>query len=378
MAHVFYKEKGAKKAGDPGSNPGGSISAFYQKNLKENSHIEDMKDRGEPRIIIWDIDGILIYVGDSYRKTIVNTVQYYFSECLGLKLNKYLINRATTQEFKLAGGFNDDWELTYAVILCYLSKLISNLDRKPDLEPHSGDLDEMLERLRYLGSTYPGDPLRLDLKKITRRIEEYGGGLDATEKTLMEFFGEDLKIAKKFFFPELIKRIFEEIYLGKDLFCDKYKEQPRFFKGEGLILNERPLVDLKTLLELRRKYYFGIVTGRERFEAELGLKNNFGKIFRPDLMVTREDTEAKKPAPEPLLKCKKRICKKYKLGEDAGAIYVGDSIDDLKAARNANFYFIAILSGTANARERDILRKKFHEMMSDLVIDDAKELLLYL
>ncbi|RLI89029.1 MAG: hypothetical protein DRO62_02480 [Candidatus Altiarchaeales archaeon] len=337
-----------------------------------------MANRGEPGIIIWDIDGILIYVGDSYRKAIVDTVQYYFSECIGLKLNRYLINRANTQEFKLAGGFNDDWELTYAVILCYLSKLISNLGEKPDLEPPPGDLDRMLERLRDLGSIYPGDPLRLDLKKITKRIEGYGGGLDATEKTLMEFFGENLRIARKFFFPELIKRIFEEIYLGKDLFYDKYKEQPRFSKGRGLILNERPLVDLETLLELRRKYYFGIVTGRERFEAELGIKNNFGRIFHPDLMVTREDTKAKKPAPEPLLKCKKRICKKYKLGEDTGTIYIGDSIDDLKAARNANFYFIAILSGIANARERNILREEFHEMMSDLIIDDAKELLLYL
>jgi len=338
-----------------------------------------MADRGEPRIIIWDVDGILIYVGDSYRKAIVDTVQYYFSECIGLNLDKYLMDRANTQKFKLAGGFNDDWELTYAAILCYLSKLISSLDKKPDLEFHPKDLDEMLRGLRDLGSVYNGGSLKLDLKEITRRIREHGGGLNATEKTLLEFFGGNLEIAKKFFFPELIKRVFEEIYLGRDLFYKKYKEMPRFFKEMGLISNEKPLVDLKTLLQLRRRYYFGIVTGRERFEAEFSLKNhNLNRIFPSDLMVTREDTKVKKPAPEPLLECRKRICKKYRLGEDTGAIYIGDSIDDLKAARNANFYFIAILSGTTNAKERNTLRKKFHEMICDLIVDDAKELFLYL
>ena len=31
--HAFYKEEGAKKAGDPGSNPGGSISGFSFKRI---------------------------------------------------------------------------------------------------------------------------------------------------------------------------------------------------------------------------------------------------------------------------------------------------------------------------------------------------------
>ncbi len=333
----------------------------------------------ESKIVIWDIDGVLIYVVDSYRKAIVDTVQYYFSECVGLKLEKSLMDRANTQEFKLAGGFNDDWELTYAAILCYLSELISNMGKKPDLEFRPEDIDGMLKGLKDLGSVYGGGPLELDLGQVTKRIREHGGGLSATEKTLSELFGEDLEIARKFFFPELIKRIFDEMYLGKDLFYKKYGENPRFYGGKGLISKERPLVDLKTLLELQKRYYFGIVTGRERFEAEFSLKKHgLQNIFSSDLMITREDTREKKPSPQPLLECRKRICEEYGLSVDTKAVYIGDSIDDLKAARNADFYFVAILSGIEKVKEIDILRKEFQDMKCDLIVDDVGELLLHL
>jgi HAD superfamily phosphatase len=325
----------------------------------------------EAKIIIWDIDGVLVYVADSYRQAIVDTVQYYFSECIGLNLDRNLMKRQDTQRFKLAGGFNDDWELTYAAVLCYLSDLICKMDEKPVPCSRPEGIDDMLESLKRLGSPYRGDSLELNIEKITERIKERGGGLKAAEKTIWESLGKDFSIVKEFFFPELIKRIFEEIYLGKELFHRKYGEKPRFFKGKGLISLERTLVDLETLLELRKEYYFGIVTGRERFEAEITLKEHFDGIFDPDLMVTSEDTEEKKPSPEPLLECKRRVIDKYGLVEDTGAIYVGDSIDDLKAAMSAGFQFVAVLFGMERKEDRERLRNEFQKKGCDIILDDV-------
>ncbi len=334
----------------------------------------------ESKIIIWDIDGVLIYVGDSYRKAIVDTVQYYFAECIGLELDGYLMDGGDTQSFKLAGGFNDDWELTYAAVLCFLSKLVDGIDKsRLDLESTPGDLDGMLKRLGFLGSVCSGGSPELDLRHVLQGIRGYGGGLTATEKALSEFFGGSLEFAGKFWFPDLLKRIFEEIYLGEGLFYSKYREKPRFSSGRGLISNERALVDLKTLLELRRRYYMGIATGRERFEAEFSIKHHgFGRVFPSDLIVARGDTVERKPSPKPLLECKKRICGKYKLGEDAKAAYIGDSLDDLRAAKNAGFQFIAVLSGIAEGEGRDTLRGEFRGRGCDLVLDDLGELVRYM
>lgn len=334
----------------------------------------------ESRIIIWDIDGVLVYVGDSYRQTIIKTVQYYFSDLIGLGLPDRLMTWKDTQGFKLAGGFNDDWELTYAAVLCYLSKLVTDVDVSKLKASKPRDLNAMLKILKELGSVSSDYSLSLNLEPVLKKLKEHGGGLSGLEKTLSEFFGEKVESAKSFWFPDLIKRVFEEIYLGGELFREKYNEGRRFALGEGRILKETPLVDMETLIELREKnYYFGIVTGRERFEAEFSLRQHgLQRIFPPELIVAREDTVEGKPSPKPLIECSKRIHTKYRLSKDTPVIYVGDSLDDLAASRKAGFYFIAIVGGVKDLKERNRLRRELHERICDLIVDEAKELFLYL
>ncbi|MBN2014793.1 MAG: HAD-IA family hydrolase [Candidatus Altiarchaeota archaeon] len=331
------------------------------------------------RIILWDIDGVLIYVGESYRQTIINTVQHYFSEFIGLRLPDKLMTWKDTQGFKFAGGFNDDWELTYAAVLCYLSELVCRVDVSKLAVDRPQDLDGMLSVLKNLGSVCGDCSLSLDLKPILKKLKEYGGGLSALDKALPEFFGDYVGKARDFWFPELVKRLFEEVYLGEELFREKYGVGRRFAVGEGRILKETSLVDIETLLEFRKNYYFGIVTGRERFEAEFSLRQHLlHRVFPPELIVAREDIEERKPSPQPLIECSELVRKKYALSKNTGVIYVGDSLDDLAAARNAGFYFIAVVGGIKDLKERNNLRREMHERICDLIVDDVQELFLYL
>lgn len=331
------------------------------------------------KILIFDIDGVLVYVGDSYRKAIVETVQYYFSGLTGLGLRDYLISLKDTQDFKLAGGFNDDWELTYAVVLCYLAKLISEFEKhaietKLHIE-NPKNFDDMIENLRKIGgSDINNGNLKLDLGTITAKIKENNGGIDGTEKTLREIFGKNIETARKFFFPDLIKRIFQEFYLGEVFFEEKYRERPIFIHSPGFIRNEKALINGETLEKLSRNYYLGIVTGRERFESEKSMKiHEFEKFFSADVIITREDTTVRKPDPSALLECRRRICRKYKLDEYAKAAYAGDIPDDIMAARNAGFYSIGCLSAVLNPDEKERLRKEFRNSDCDLVLDSADE-----
>ena len=73
-------------------------------------------------LLIFDMDGVLVDVSRSYRQAIQQTVQIYFETCLGLKKSRRsLITKEDISIFKSIGGFNNDWELTSALILYLLS-----------------------------------------------------------------------------------------------------------------------------------------------------------------------------------------------------------------------------------------------------------------
>ena len=63
--------------------------------------------------VILDIDGVLVDVADSYRRAIVESIEHVYGES---------IERDQIQLFKGAGGFNNDWELTYAAALYILAQ----------------------------------------------------------------------------------------------------------------------------------------------------------------------------------------------------------------------------------------------------------------
>jgi len=58
-------------------------------------------------LIVFDMDGVLVDVTDSYRETIIRTVQHF----AGVTLTHTQI-----QDIKNGGGFNDDWKLSHHVI----------------------------------------------------------------------------------------------------------------------------------------------------------------------------------------------------------------------------------------------------------------------
>ncbi len=58
-------------------------------------------------LLIFDMDGVLVEVTESYRETIQQTVQHFTGQ---------RIERETIQEWKNQGGWNDDWKLSHALI----------------------------------------------------------------------------------------------------------------------------------------------------------------------------------------------------------------------------------------------------------------------
>src|SRR4030042_4785973 len=98
-------------------------------------------------ILVFDMDGVLIDVSESYRRTIAKTVQIYLETCLGFKRRSApLITEEHISSFKMAGGFNNDWDLTSGLLLFLLS--ISGF---PPLSSRKS-LDSLEEVSQYLRS----------------------------------------------------------------------------------------------------------------------------------------------------------------------------------------------------------------------------------
>jgi HAD superfamily phosphatase len=58
------------------------------------------------QVIVFDMDGVLVDVSESYRETIVRTVEHFTGQ---------RITRDRIQEYKNAGGWNNDWALSQRV-----------------------------------------------------------------------------------------------------------------------------------------------------------------------------------------------------------------------------------------------------------------------
>jgi len=167
-----------------------------------------------------------------------------------------------------------------------------------------------------------------------RGVSNLNNDWDATYYLLKKLDGEDPKVVRGREWSN-IKMIFQAYYLGQDLFFKSYGIAPPIDVDRGLIENETLLIKRSTLERLI-EYPKGIVTSRPRIEAMHALKTTFlGEFFDKEMTVCLEDADGEKPDPSPLLKIKEMIkADRY--------FYVGDNIDDAKAAKNASFTSIII------------------------------------
>jgi histidinol-phosphate aminotransferase len=204
-----------------------------------NKFINTLKGILRENVLLFDLDGVLVDVRDSYRLAIQETAEFF---------TKQKVLNDEIQKFKEQGGFNNDWDLTEAII-------------------------------------------------SSRKV-----------------------IVSK---EEIINK-FQELYLGKN-------------EKKGFIDNETWLLPKKILQNLYRKYRLGIVTGRPKDEAFYVLKKN-GVLEFFDVIITMQDYPEDKAKPNT---CSINLALE-KLGRK-NAVYIGDSIDDMKAAQNAKIKPVGVM-----------------------------------
>ena len=149
-----------------------------------------------------------------------------------------------------------------------------------------------------------------------------------------------------------IYNLFQNIYLGSSLF-EIFENKKAIFNYEpGLITMEKAFINKKIVSDLGQKYKLGVATGRPFMEAVLGLnqQNLSGRnFFNTKYLVGLEDTSKPKPSFEPLIKVREKL-------NAQNPIYVGDSLNDLEAARRANIPCLYLRSSMQNNQINSVLK----------------------
>lgn len=149
---------------------------------------------------------------------------------------------------------------------------------------------------------------------------------------------------------------------------DEFQRRYRGDEWNGFIAEEPPLVQLRTLETLRKGRALGIVTGRPDAEARWTVDRFGWKPYFP-LVVGKEKQEGRgKPDPFPIQRALGMFGAAGLRVRPEEAVYVGDSVDDVAAARAAGVWSIGFVPAYYDRDEHEALLRArgAHVIIHDL------------
>ena len=310
------------------------------KKLDEGIYIDAQKTEKIKKLdaIIFDCDGVLVDVSNSYDLAIKKTVDFITEKFAAIKVPQ--VTTEMIDGFKKTGGFNDEVDVTYALILAAVAS-------------------------QKIGQSFSAVVSKIasnaDATGI-RSVEKY---LDASKIDLTGIKNKLVYPAKRF--ESLLSSVFDEIFYGTELYTKLYKKTPNFFNGRGLIENDVVLVTKNLLDDLHQRFgrKVAIVTGRGTVSASYSLGKLFDEFdLENSWFLEDKPREMAKPNPIPLISSIK--------GMDASqSVFVGDSMEDYIMAHKANESGTPTLFCGICGTSKDPQAKKdfFEQKGADLVLE---------
>jgi HAD superfamily hydrolase (TIGR01548 family) len=320
-------------------------------------------------LIVFDMDGVIVDVSGSYRDTVRQTARLFFKEAASWKdLPDPLFDLTDLAKVKQSGGLNNDWDLTFFVI-CLLFTLVEGPTGSEDPNPWSG-YHKTISRCDVSALAQFLNASKNPVTTLFQKNEKQ------THELIASFYTGDVGTGN------IIKQIFQEIYLGKDLFESTYEIPAKVYEGDGYINREKLLIERSFLDNFSKKYILAIATGRPKAEADypldaFGLREFFTAVYTLDDCLREEQKILEKEKrtvslskPNPFMLDAIAEAQTDTIGH---FYYVGDMPDDMIAASRsrANFVGIGILISSS---DKGTLKKDLLQAGADHIVDGFDEL----
>lgn len=285
----------------------------------------DIPNLSQLDTLFFDVDGVLIDEKTSYAATVKASVRFIMEKRMDASPARgEIVNDEVIAAFKVAGGFNNDWVLTYTIAGLILS----------------GAADT------------PADLIHL-------AQESAGRGMEWLQDTY--FPQTPLSL-------EEVTHICMEHYWGEALLHSRLGIQARYYRGPGFAQREKAFVEPGFFAQLREHgiLHLGLITGRDEHELALAL-SALGLAENPPFDVMIHSTLARKPDPHALFLA-------VEATRPALSLFIGDTGDDVQLVHNYRQTYsdspsclLAIVSRHADARH-------FISAGADIILGNVTEL----
>jgi len=253
--------------------------------------------------IIFDCDGVLIDVTESYDTTINKTISYVLKEIADITVDAPLTNEILLK-FKSTCGFNDEIDITYAGILCFITAKKFN---KNPIE----FISDVIDNADDSGIAYVENFLSkidLDISDVKERLS-----YPSADKN------------------DLIHATFDQLFFGPELYSKVFQKKSKFSE-QGFIENDKVIVNTELIEALKKKFNdkIAIVTGRGFNAISSSLKEILNQFnVENSVFLEDESRDLAKPNPQSLIRSIKGLNSK-------NCLYVGDSMEDMLLAQKAS------------------------------------------
>jgi phosphoglycolate phosphatase-like HAD superfamily hydrolase len=321
------------------------------------------------KLIVFDMDGVLIDVSNSYRDTVRQTAKLFFKNAPAYeKLPESLFPLTDLEAVKQSGGLNNDWDLS-----CLIISLLFNLIEKPPVYQSKTPWNRYQETIRRCNVTSLAEFLNSTPKPLTTLLHKAG---ESKNSFIYGLYTGDVGSGN------IIKQIFQEVYLGRLLFKATYGLDAQFYCDEGFIHREELLIDKGMLAALAKDNILAIATGRPRAEAQhpvdhFGIGKYFTKVMALEDCLEEEERVSKEKGqtvclskPDPFMLDTIAAEQKHPV---AGYFYIGDMPDDMVAAKQseAGYKGIGLIM---SALDKESLKKSLLRSGADYIIEDFDQL----
>jgi HAD superfamily hydrolase (TIGR01549 family) len=175
-------------------------------------------------------------------------------------------------------------------------------------------------------------------------------GLPLTKETIQRYISTTALQKRKLYFGDISDETWNQIFqLKTGYYFDLIERENPLFPEVGDVLNS-----------LSQHYLLGLISNTPRRYFEKAFPQDLARLFQATIFG--DEMRHPKPSPEALLEMMGRL----KVEADQ-CCYVGDSVSDVRMAKNAGIRIFSVVTGDSSGEE-------LREAGSDWILDSLSEL----